>query len=80
MTYARLLERQTNTVTTMFQSLFILSFRYISTFLFEEFLDNLSLIILGYWLIICGGWLELLLIYNSVSFAFLKVYVCHYLE
>ena len=32
----------------------------LNTSLFEEFLDNLSLIILGSWLIICGGWLELM--------------------
>ena len=72
MTCARLLQRQTNvTVTTTFQGFFILFFRCIKHFLFEEFLNNLSLIILGNWLIICGGCLELLFIYNNVPFGFL---------
>ena len=42
----------------------------LNTSLFEEFLDNMSLIILGNWLIICGGWLEFLFMYNNVSFVF----------
>ena len=39
----------------------------LKTSLFEEFLDDLSLLILGNWLTICGEWLELLFIYNSGS-------------
>ena len=39
----------------------------LKTSLFEEFLDDLSLLILDNWLTICGEWLELLFIYNGGS-------------
>ena len=39
----------------------------LKTSLFQEFLDDLSLLILGNWLTICGEWLELLFIYHSGS-------------
>ena len=54
----------------------------LKTSLFEEFLDDLSLLILGNWLTICGEWLELLFIYNSGSLCmvFYRVYMCHYLD
>ena len=44
---------------------------------FEEFLDNLSLIAFGSFFIICGGWLEFLLISSSVSLGFYKAYMNH---
>ena len=47
------------------------SYQYLDelkTFSMEEFLDKVSLIIFGNWLIICGGWCQDLLIYNSKSF------------
>ena len=66
MIYPRMLELQVNVVvTTTFQT-------SLNTSLFEEFLENLSLIILSNWLIICGGWLELLFIYNSRSLGFYR--------
>ena len=37
----------------------------------EEFLDKRSLIIVGNWMMICGGWFEDLLIYNNKSLGFL---------
>ena len=43
----------------------------IKTSSLEKFLDKRSLITIGIWLIICDGWFEDLLIYNSKSFGFL---------
>ena len=54
----------------LFQQLYFKASSYSSldisnTLSFEELLHNLSLIISGNWLVIWGGWLELLIRYNS---------------